>query len=65
MRKGQAESLREMLNSLSTDNHGLKTRNSQLTEEKERLLAEEQALDARLRGILKEKELLFSRLMDV
>lgn len=65
MRKGQAAALQSMINDLAKDGAKLKVDNEVLLRHKGKLEAEEDTLEIRLKSILKEKELLFSRLMDV
>ena len=65
MRKGQAAALQAMINDLAKDGAKLKADNEVLLRHKAKLESDEDTLEIRLKSILKEKELLFSRLMDV
>jgi FtsZ-binding cell division protein ZapB len=65
IRKNQLASLGEMVKSLKEETDKLKKDNEQLSHERTRLQNEEETLDVRLKSILREKEFLFARLMDV
>ena len=65
IRRGQLASMSEMVDSLRDENEKLKRDNGVLSEERGKLKMEEEAVDLRLKSVLKEKELLFGRLMSV
>lgn len=65
MRRQQLQSLQAMIADLKTDASRLEKDNNVLTNAKQQMQKEEATLDMRLKAILKEKELLFARLMDV
>lgn len=65
IRKAQLASMSEMVDSLRDENDRLKADNKVLSEARHKLVMEEETLDMRLKSVLREKELLFARLMDV
>lgn len=55
IRKGQLNSLKQVIDNLVQDNNKLSSVNKSLKSEKEKLCSEEETLDIRLKSILKEK----------